>query len=67
MRTDTWYRIVVVDRVQAREVAAAAVVPAAKAAVIVAVVDGAAKAAGAATEAVTRPSASCRSVGAPAW
>ena len=65
MRTDTWYRIVVVDRVQVREVAAAAVVPAAKAAVIVAVVVAAAKVAGAAT-AVTRPSASCRSVGAPA-
>ena len=31
------------------------------------VVGGAAKAAGAATAAVTRPSASCRSVGAPAW
>jgi hypothetical protein len=67
MRTDTWYRIVVVDRVQVREVAAGAAVPAAKAA-IVAVVAAAVKAAVAAkAAAVIRRSAFSRSVDAPAW
>jgi len=59
--------VVVVDPEQAvREVAAAAVVPAAKAAVIV-VVAAAVKADRDAKAAVIRPSASCRSAGAPAW
>ncbi len=66
MRTDTWYRIVVVDRVQVREVAAGAAVPAAKAAIVAVV--AAAKAVGAAkAAAVTRRSASSRSVDVPAW
>jgi hypothetical protein len=59
-RTDTWHRIVVVDRDQVRANAAA------KAAAIVVVV-AAVKAAGAAKGEATRPSASCRSAVVPAW
>jgi len=59
-RTDTWHKIVVVDRVKARAAAKAAA-----AAVIVAVAVAAVKA-DAVVKAEIRPSACCRFAGAPA-